>query len=63
MVNYLVLDIETGYANQSDINHQLKQWSPPSNIKDPEKIASRRAEAELKIRDKVHCQITPQLYL
>lgn len=42
--NYLVLDIETGYSDDSYIKESIDSWSPPKNIKDEEKIAARRSE-------------------
>ncbi len=39
--NYLVLDIETGYAPDEVVSDMIKQWEPPSNIKDPEKLQAR----------------------
>lgn len=49
---YLVMDIETGTAPDSVIDRALSDWSPPSNVKDPEKIAERRAAAAMSIREK-----------
>lgn len=41
-IDYLVLDIETGYAHDIYIEQAINNWSPPKNIKDEEKIAARR---------------------
>ena len=50
--DWVCLDIETGNAPEDAINRKLEEWKPPANVKDPEKIESRRAEAADKIRDK-----------
>lgn len=47
----MVIDIETGYADENAIEAQIKRWTPPGNVKDPEKIEARRAEAAEKIRE------------
>lgn len=39
--NYLVIDIETGYASDDVVSEMIKQWEPPANIKDPEKLQAR----------------------
>lgn len=41
---YITLDIETGYATDEEISSQIKNWEPPKNIKDADKIDERRAE-------------------
>lgn len=59
--NYLVIDIETGYAADAFIQKSIDDWSPPKNIKDEEKIAARRAdfvsEARLKSAVSDHAPI------
>jgi len=50
--NYLVIDIETGYAPDDAISGMVDDWQPPGNIKDPEKIQARRAEFEAEARVK-----------
>jgi hypothetical protein len=43
---YLVIDIETGNAPEADVRaHFEETYQPPSNYKDPEKLAAHRAEA------------------
>lgn len=49
---WLVLDIETGDANEESILSALGAWKPPSNIKDPDKVEARRLEAMEKIRER-----------
>ena len=39
--NYLVIDIETGYAPDDVVSEMIRQWEPPTNIKDPEKLQAR----------------------
>lgn len=48
---WIVLDSETGFPSESSIQDAINEYKPPSNIKDAEKIASRKAEAEAKIRE------------
>lgn len=50
--HWLALDLETGDAPEEAIQAALKDWRPPSNVKDPEKIANRREEAAAKIRER-----------
>lgn len=50
--NFVCVDIETGHASEAVIKAASDAWTPPSNMKDPDKIEQRRVEALLKIRDK-----------
>jgi Predicted 3'-5' exonuclease related to the exonuclease domain of PolB len=47
----LVLDIETCACDEASIQSAIEQWRPPGTIKDEKKIAARRAEAGVKIRE------------
>jgi hypothetical protein len=47
----LALDIETACADEASIQAAIEQWRPPGNLKDEKKIAARRAEAGVKIRE------------
>ena len=49
---YAVLDIETGNAPAEFIEKALNDWKPPSNVKDHEKIESRRRDAMDKIMER-----------
>lgn len=49
---WLVLDIETGNAPEDAVAQALEAWKPPANMKDPEKIETRRQEASAKIRER-----------
>lgn len=46
------LDIETCHATDKLIEEEIARWEPPSNMKDPEKIEARKAEAAVKIRER-----------
>lgn len=49
---FVVLDIETGDADPQAIAAAIDAWKPPTNIKDEEKIATRRQEAAAKIAER-----------
>jgi hypothetical protein len=50
---YLVIDIETGNAPEADVRaHFEETYQPPSNYKDPEKLAAHRKEAFEKAKAK-----------
>lgn len=49
---WVCLDLETGDAPDVAIDAALEGWKAPANIRDPAKIAERRDEAALKIREK-----------
>ena len=48
----LCLDIETADADTSYVDRAMADWTPPANVKDPEKIEARRLEAMAKLEDK-----------
>lgn len=52
VAEWLVLDIETGNPDEDSIERAIAAWKPPSNVKDESKIAARREEARVKIREK-----------
>jgi hypothetical protein len=52
MARYIVLDLETGQPGEDVIQAAVQAWKPPGNIRKPETIAERKAEAEEKIRNK-----------
>ena len=49
---WIVLDLETGDAPTEAVARKMQDWQPPSNLKDPEKIAARRKEAAEKAIEK-----------
>ena len=49
---WIVLDLETGDAAMEAVARKMQDWRPPSNLKDPEKIAARRKEAAEKALEK-----------
>ena len=49
---WIVLDLETGDASPEAVARKMQDWQPPSNVKDPEKIAARRKEAAEKAIEK-----------
>jgi len=52
MITWLCLDLETCDAPQDAIESAIKAWKPPGNVKDPDKIETRRQEAAERIREK-----------
>jgi hypothetical protein len=48
----VVLDIETGHADEATVKAAIDRWSPPGNMKDEEKIEAKRAEAAQRIRER-----------
>ena len=50
--SYLVLDVETGDAPEEAIASAMRNWRPPANVKDQDKIETRKAEAVVKIRER-----------
>lgn len=52
LAEYICLDIETGNGPEEAIQRALAAWAPPANIRDEDKIAARRAEAEARIRER-----------
>lgn len=49
-ISWHVVDIETGYASQAEIEKQINDWKPPANIKDAEKIDAKRREFEFSVK-------------
>lgn len=49
---YIIIDVETGYPSDEDIEAAMEDVKIPKNIKDPEKIAARKEEKKNEIRDK-----------
>lgn len=49
---WIVIDIETADAPEDAIQAAIDAWTPPANVRDPAKIADRRAEAEGRIRER-----------
>ena len=43
-VPYLIIDIETGRADEETIAARVATWKPPGNLVDPEKTEARRKE-------------------
>lgn len=52
MLAYIVLDIETGFADKDTVMRAAEGWAPPANVKDPEKVAERRSAAYAAIVEK-----------
>lgn len=50
--DYCCLDLETGNAPEEVIHRAIAEWTPPANLRDPEKIIARREEAETRIRER-----------
>lgn len=48
---YIVLDLETGEADEGSVDAAIANWKAPSNWK-PETVEAKRAEASEKIREK-----------
>ncbi len=51
-MNYLVFDIEAGFAPDECIARAVDTWESPKNIKDPEKIKTRREDFAAEARQK-----------
>lgn len=49
---FICLDIETCHASEKVIAAASESWTPPANVKDPDKIEQKRVEAMMKIREK-----------